>query len=233
MREARSVMAELAASGLTPDQLALVMELTVSVTAEARPMVDEGAQRRREKDRERKRYVRGNPQTSAESADKRKAPKPPKETTPIPPLKGGTFPKLNADQPEKPISAWVDEIWKITGILAKPRTSRRDIERALISAMRRDHDPAEVLAGLKAYYASPDATKDGGKYAKGAHRIIENDRWQSFEVFDESPPNTPDPWASRVREFRRNGYWNSTDWGPKPGKPGCNAPSALLVELVA
>lgn len=45
----------------------------------------------------------------------------------------------------------------------------------------------------------------------------------------------PDPearWRRLLKEFRANGYWPSDpDAGPKPGKPGCVAPSALLLEF--
>lgn len=53
MREAREIMADISAAGLTPDQLALVLELAAVLPIEARPMKDEGAERRRQKDRER------------------------------------------------------------------------------------------------------------------------------------------------------------------------------------
>lgn len=52
MRAAAEIMIEIASSGLTPAQLALVMELSATVAAEARPVVDEAAERRRERDRE-------------------------------------------------------------------------------------------------------------------------------------------------------------------------------------
>jgi hypothetical protein len=63
-------MADLASSGLTAEQLALVMELSATVAAEARPVEDKAALRRRAKDRayqaERRRQNR---QISADSDD--------------------------------------------------------------------------------------------------------------------------------------------------------------------
>lgn len=46
MREASAIMADLAGAGLTPEQLALVMELTLAVATEARPVVDATAEER-------------------------------------------------------------------------------------------------------------------------------------------------------------------------------------------
>jgi hypothetical protein len=52
MRSAAEIMVEIASAGLTPSQIALVMELSATVAAESRPIVDEAAERRRERDRE-------------------------------------------------------------------------------------------------------------------------------------------------------------------------------------
>lgn len=34
----------------------------------------------------------------------------------------------------------------------------------------------------------------------------------------------PEPWEARVSGFRKSGFWLPA-WGPKPGEPGCHAPS--------
>jgi len=55
---------------------------------------------------------------------------------------------------------------------------------------------------------------------------------------DAAPPSgpaaPPDPlaaWRARCREHAANGYWNSLDWGPKPGRPDCRAPPEVLAEF--
>jgi hypothetical protein len=40
-----------------------------------------------------------------------------------------------------------------------------------------------------------------------------------------------DDWRVRVRGYRANGYWRVREWGPKPEKPDCRAPAALLTEF--
>lgn len=197
---------------------------------------DEKAEARRAKDRERKQVRAGIPRNSADSAEQRKAPRPQKELPPIPPLKGGTFPQTDDNQPEKPaepakpLSAWVDEFWDISPRAARARTSKADIERSLRGAIRRGRDPAEMFAALVAYFASPDATKDDGKFAKGTHRLIENDRWEAFAGAAEPKAVAAlrDPWPGRITEYRLANYWNS-QWGPKPGKPGCKIPPEILM----
>jgi hypothetical protein len=42
---------------------------------------------------------------------------------------------------------------------------------------------------------------------------------------------TANPWTARVREFKRNVYWNAVDWGPAPGRPGCAAPAEIQREF--
>jgi DNA-binding Lrp family transcriptional regulator len=131
----------------------------------------------------------------------------------------------------------IDALWEITPRVGRERSSRKDIERALSAAVRRGHTPADVLHGVKAYYASDAAMKDGGAYAKGCHRMIENDRWEAFappvQDEDRGVP-AADPWRDRVQAFAdpMNRHWPTDDrWGPAPGKPGCKAPLAILAEF--
>lgn len=166
--------------------------------------------------------------------DKETSPTPPKENNPIPPLKGGTFPQISDDQPrekpkpavrEKALSDWVSEIWEITPRSGRTRSGRAALETALRAAQRRGADLAAMKRGLEAYYASPDATKDGGQYAKGVHVAISSGRWEAFA--EDAPPRRTaddDPWPGRLVQWRVAQYWNS-DWGPKPGKPGYQGPA--------
>lgn len=52
--------------------------------------------------------------------------------------------------------------------------------------------------------------------------------WAPKTTTFQPPPPDDDPWPRRIREFERNGFWNTTDWGPKPGRPDCKAPQSLL-----
>lgn len=88
MRAAREIMAELASTGMTPDQIALVMELSAAVSAEARPVVDEAAARRRERDKEYQAQKRAERrQISVDSSDVTDEPlsRPPNEINSNPP----------------------------------------------------------------------------------------------------------------------------------------------------
>lgn len=136
--------------------------------------------------------------------------------------------------------AHVEAAWSVTSKKGRARSSKADILAALQAAARRGKAPEDVIAGLAAYYASPEATKDGGEFAKGAHRIIANDRWESFvetatplEALAAAAPADPnDIWRKRVRAFLHgSGYWNTTDWDAQPGRPGCRVPGEVLREF--
>lgn len=132
--------------------------------------------------------------------------------------------------PRQARKADVDAIWLATPKPGRERSSRGDIERALNAAIKRGHDPAAVLSGVQGYYASDHATKDGGAFAKGAHRLIENDRWMEFTT--DAPTGAVEPWSDErwraaVAIFAETGDW-SEKVGPPPGSPDCNAPAAIL-----
>lgn len=41
-----------------------------------------------------------------------------------------------------------------------------------------------------------------------------------------------DVWRRRVDRYRQpGGYWNTNDWGPEPGRPGCTVSPAVLAEF--
>jgi hypothetical protein len=69
MRPAQSVMADLAAAGLSPEQLALVIELSACVAAEARPAIDKAAENKRSYDRQYQSERRKNRTKSYDSCD--------------------------------------------------------------------------------------------------------------------------------------------------------------------
>lgn len=175
--------------------------------------------------------------------DKEVSPTPPSRkltlvTPPIVPPVGGDL--LEGKTDEKPVAQpdWkilIDRVWQVMSAAARRRTSRADIEAALRSALRRGHDPALIVVGLETYYRSPDATKNDGQFAKGAHRLIQNDRWQAFaETLEPAQSEVQQAedreawWGRRVAEYAKSRHWNEVDWGPRPGRSGCRVPSQIL-----
>jgi hypothetical protein len=223
------------------------MGLTLEQAIDLAKMWEEGAALpspnalRQRRHRERKRgavtqSVMDNVTRNASDNEQTVSPTPPSEITPIPPLKGGTFPKFEAPKPEKPkttepqraLTGWVSDLWQQAPLKARQRSSTKLTENALRAAVRGGADPARIVAGLAAYYTSADATKDGGEYAKGVHRAIQNQLWEAYEPQPTRAEQADaDPWPARLLRWRTSAYWNS-EWGPKPGKPGYRGPPPVL-----
>jgi uncharacterized protein YdaU (DUF1376 family) len=125
----------------------------------------------------------------------------------------------------------LDELWALTPAKGRERSSRKDMERSLRSALKRGHRLTDVRAAIEAYYASREATKDGGDYAKGIHRLIENDRWTAFATAEAAPTTAWNsgitaPDEQRQRAWMRDwvehpSWWKPGDRGPAPGREGC------------
>lgn len=89
-----------------------------------------------------------------------------------------------------------------------------------------------LLAAVRAYAGSEDAKRDDGAFVPAFDRWLRDGRWEhdlgaTTSLFDAAPQDVVDPWEARVRECAANQYWNRTDWGPKPGQPGCRAPAEI------
>jgi DNA-binding MarR family transcriptional regulator len=130
----------------------------------------------------------------------------------------------------KPTGAEVEAIWSIAPRQARERSSRADVETALAAAVGRGHALPDIIAGLRAAYAS--GSYQGDK-AKGIHRLIQNDRWASFAEEKGVPAAWDDArWSAVVALNREEGWWTA-DLGPPPGQPGCRVPSHLIERQAA
>lgn len=119
----------------------------------------------------------------------------------------------------------ISAIWDDAPARARQRSSKADVRKAMAAAVKRGGEPEQIRSALKTYWASPDATKDGGEYAKAIHRMIEGDRWADWIS---SPAIGAGPnWTDRARAWTQLGRWNPS-WGPGPGEPGCACPAHLL-----
>lgn len=221
--------------GLSMDQAIELLDAMEEGFQKPVPELSKGALRTR-KWREQKADKRHGDVTVTRHGDAtKKVPEPLKNNTPSPPLKGGISPISEPSQPEKPsttepqkaLTVWVSEIWDDTPSKGRQRSGKQLAHNALRAAVRDGANPAAVKAGLAAYYASSDATKDGGEYAKGLHRAIQNGLWQAFEPPPDRAVTDDDPWPTRLLRWRAAAYWNS-EWGPKPGRPGYRGPPPTL-----
>lgn len=143
MRASREIMGDLALSGMTPEQIALVMELTAAVSAEARPIVDEAAQRRRERDKEyqaeKRAARRQNRQISADVADPSLSPAPlPSPQTPQPTPHPHTHPDnkpARVKAPAKPDDV-SPQVW--ADFQRQRNKKRADLSQTALDGIRRE-----------------------------------------------------------------------------------------------
>ena len=146
----------------------------------------------------------------------------------------------------------VEMIWRSVGEEGRKRSSKKDLDSSLRSAIkRRPKGRGEeahlrlILTGIRAYLSTDEARKENGAFERGAHRTIVKDRWESFLDGDQplDPAAMPvDPligtdmapgvqlqrlWA----ELAAQGMpWNEAR-GPRPGRPGCRIDPAIQREF--
>lgn len=137
MRPAQEIMAELAGSNLTPEQLALVMELSAAVATEARPIVDSAAENKRAYDREYQKVRRKSRTKSYESNDKHDPPKDNiKPPSSVPDGTGSAEPDLLKNLFDVGVSMLADQ----------GHTEKQ--ARSLIGSWRKGRQVGDVLAAL-------------------------------------------------------------------------------------
>ncbi|HEV7352570.1 MAG TPA: DUF1376 domain-containing protein [Brevundimonas sp.] len=132
----------------------------------------------------------------------------------------------------------IDKVWSSAPQKARERSSRADTTKALAAAIKRGGDPDEIVASLNRYWQSPDASKDGGAYAKGVHRMIAEDRWREWSTGQAAKSESDDAetdadWRRRLSWWQADRSWIEAMYGPRPGEPGCRVPKHLLEEGAA
>lgn len=136
MRPAQAVMADLASSGLSAEQLALVMELSAAVATEARPVADKAAENKREYDRQYRRERRNNRTKSYDNNDKHD---PPKENTQTP---GSVSDETGASADP------VKELFDLGVAMLKSQGHSEPKARSIVGGWRKGRSPGEVVAAL-------------------------------------------------------------------------------------
>lgn len=147
-------------------------------------------------------------------------------------------------------------LWEKTGTKGRTRTRRTKITSAFKAALNRRPAGVDLASyarriefGVECYLSSADATKEGGQYAKGTHRVLEGDEWAlhipegveppvASPVASEGPADDMgsmfSPGADRARlwmELDAEGRAWDPARGPRPGMPGCRVPAELQIEF--
>lgn len=162
-------------------------------------------------------------------------------------LKEGSLAGSADPHPTDDFSTAVEFIWKAASDQGRRRSSKADIDKALRAARARGHAMETILRGLGAYFASDDATKDGGAFQRGAHVMLASDRFLSFLDDPGRSGGPPPPQAVQdavgsleapslarqrlwVELFAQQGRWEAAR-GPEPGQLGCRIDPSILADF--
>lgn len=173
----------------------------------------------------------------------------PSEPVPPTPLSGGELTLVGAgpeaDRVEIAFNAWNDVARRCGLPVAKSldKARRRAIEARLAEAGIEGW--AEAIGGVEqsAFCRGQRPGSDGRTMradlgfvcqAKSFPRLREGFYGTDAKVAAPpvAAPTAPDDrWRRACRRYQASQYWNTTDDGPKPGKPGCLCPAAILAEF--
>lgn len=227
MNDVAELIADMARAGVDPD----LIGRTAALLAAREPVVlaDQQAERRREKDRERKRLR--NSAESAESAphppslDKESTPTPPKEIKPTPLTPQTTLQNAGAGDlgrlSERLVEAVDGKIQPHAALVVGP------ILELLANGVDLETDVIPVLKARAAKMTRPAGS--WGYFLEAireAHaRRIEAGRGV---VKPPSVEASEKRWQARLTLARQKGEWSTAEWGPCPGTAGCLVPQQLL-----
>jgi hypothetical protein len=143
------------------------------------------------------------------------------------------------------LSGLLDEIWNLASPKSRERSGREPLRKAVEAAVKQGHDPTRIRDGLAGYFASDDVSREGGKFAKGVHRLVADGRWEAFagqapaahplfptaSAADATKPSDARQ-RSWMEEFVRAGpnTWQPVR-GPRPGEPNCRVSPEIQREF--
>lgn len=109
---------------------------------------------------------------------------------------------------------------------------RSSKSKALAQWRRLPRDQRAALPSAIARYAAEGREPRADCGAPALERWLRDGRFADWIAGpDTAAPSTPPcPWRHRARLWKGNRYWES-EWGPRPGQPGCECPDEVLREF--
>jgi hypothetical protein len=205
MTDVAQLIADMVRAGIDPD----IIGRTAAALSEREPVkiVDEQAERRRAKDRERKRL-----RNSAENAEVCGI----KEASPHTPLQENPPPK------EKPLRV------KKKGASRLPDDFHPDIEWAVGRGLKRQTAELQAEKFVNYWRSAKDGLKTDWAATWRTWVLGAIERNGTDGPSSQTKPIDHEAWQKRLTFGRHRSSWASVDWGPPPGKPGCLVPPELL-----
>lgn len=183
------------------------------------------------------------------------------EHIPPNPPEGGRRSRSKAEvSPEA--KAVADRLWRLASRECRRKSGQDDTARATAAALARGATPDELAVAVLGH-CQEKAAEDGGKWTKGLHRILEQDRWRAWYPDDarqvqallaaerrliaeddpDAPPaddlgtlDAPGLHVQRVwmQDWVEAPYkWQAHVRGPAPGEEGCRVSAEVQREFGA
>lgn len=128
-------------------------------------------------------------------------------------------------------------IWNEAPIGCRRRSSQAALRTALQAAVNRRKNLGVIIQAVEAYYADPEKAKDNHQWAKGVHRVIQDDYWESWAVAGgvehlEPGAFTKDQQREALKKWMEYGrsYWQPS-LGPTPDEPGSKVSAEIMAEM--
>ncbi len=119
-------------------------------------------------------------------------------------------------------------LWALWGEGDLIRRSRRKASwEAYERMIRAGAHAAEIEAGMRAYLADPEKTKDRGQFMPAFERWLGDETWREWAEQNGGPKVD---WSLRLGFWLDKKLWPER-WGPSPDDPACEAPKDLLAEM--
>lgn len=128
-------------------------------------------------------------------------------------------------------------IWEDSPKAARKRSSPGQVETALIAAKKRGKNLAAIRRAVSAYFADPDIAREDHAFAKGVHRVIQNDVWETWAQGEGVEHLPVDPafqrrvWRTWMEDWLKDQPWDRSIRGPRPDEPGCTVAVEFMAEF--
>lgn len=154
---------------------------------------------------------------------------------------GNAMPEARSQKPDRieanasVVSADFEEAWR-----AYPHTKGRSSKAKTLTAWRKLPflEKAAMPTACERYAAEGrEPCADCGAPAMdrwlrdGRHMDWLPEKPTELSPFSGSGDGPGDEWRSRCRSWAKSQFWNTDDWGPKPGRDGCRCPAEILAEF--
>lgn len=127
------------------------------------------------------------------------------------------------------------QAWDATPQLCRKRSSLGQLTKALEAAVNRRKNLAVIVQAVAAYYDDPEKAREGHRYARGVHRVIQDDYWETWAATEVEHLPPPEIRYPQFRNWMKEFLTDPSQWrperGPRPDEPRCLIPPEIMAEF--